>query len=86
MMGAKVEMTNPAEALKWYRIAAEKGHGDSQFGLAKLYENGPHMFANDKSVPKDFIQAYKWFSLAAYNDGSGVPKVPDISETSLPIR
>jgi TPR repeat protein len=51
---------NAAEALVWYRRAAEQGHPDSQASLATAYADGV-------GVPQDRVQAHKWYSLAAAN-------------------
>lgn len=47
-----------AEAMKWYRKAAEQGHAEAQFNLGS-------MFANGQGVPKDYTQSYFWFNLVA---------------------
>jgi hypothetical protein len=47
-----------AEAVKWYRLAAERGDGLGQRNLGVMYQNG-------WGVPQDYIQAYMWFNLAA---------------------
>ena len=49
---------NEAEALKWFRRAADKGHAKAQFNLAKMYENG-------LGVPQDEVEAVKWYRTAA---------------------
>ena len=49
---------NYAEAMSWYRRAAETGHAKAQNDLGFLYSNG-------KGVPQDFITAHMWYSLAA---------------------
>jgi hypothetical protein len=46
------------EALKWYRLAAERGDVWSQFNVGRLYLNG-------NGVQQDYEVAYFWFSLAA---------------------
>ncbi len=47
-----------AEALRWYRRAAEQGDADAQFGLGLMY-------SLDLGVPLDYVQAHMWLSLAA---------------------
>ena len=47
-----------AEAVKWYRKAAEQGDFASQFNLGNLYSNG-------RGVPQDYVLAHMWFNLAA---------------------
>jgi TPR repeat protein len=45
------------EAAKWYKKAAEQGDRDAQNILGAMYERG-------KGIPKDFVEAYKWFSIS----------------------
>jgi len=47
-----------AEAVKWYRLAAEQGHAKGQYNLALMYDNG-------EGVPQDYAEAVKWYRLAA---------------------
>jgi TPR repeat protein len=47
-----------AEALKWYRKAADQGNASAQFNLGKMYDNG-------QGVPQDYVQAHLWLNLAA---------------------
>jgi TPR repeat protein len=70
-----------AEALKWYRLAADQGYADAQYNLGVLYKDG-------HGEPQDYAEALKWFSLAAnqgdpvaqnglgfmYANGKGVPQ------------
>ena len=49
---------NYAEALKWYRIAAEEGHARAQYEIGWMYYRG-------RGVDKDFTEALKWFHKAA---------------------
>ena len=51
---------NYAEAMSWYRRAAETGHAKAQYNLGFLYTNG-------KGVPQDYITAHMWANLAASN-------------------
>ncbi len=51
---------NQNEAVKWYRLAADKGHAQAQVNLGLLYDQG-------NGVPQDFVYAYMWFNLAASN-------------------
>ena len=48
-----------AEAARWLRAAALQGDGQGQASLGLLYANG-------FGVPKDPVEAYAWFHLAAY--------------------
>jgi TPR repeat protein len=70
-----------AEAVKWFRKAAEQNVADAQFSLGVCY-------ANDRGVTKDDAEAVKWFRKAAeqnladaqynlgvcYDSGEGVAK------------
>ena len=50
--------TNYAEAVKWFRKAAEQNDAKAQFELASCYVNG-------EGVTKDFGEAAKWYRKAA---------------------
>ena len=47
-----------AEALKWYRLAADQGHANAQNGLGLMYGSG-------HGVAQDYAEAVKWYRLAA---------------------
>ena len=47
-----------AEAVKWYRLAAEQGYAEAQTNLGVMYDKG-------KGVPQDDAEAVKWYRLAA---------------------
>ena len=49
---------NYAEAIKWYRLAAEQGHDVAQYNLGTMYAVG-------HGVPLDYVSAYKWLNLSA---------------------
>jgi hypothetical protein len=75
------------EAVRWYRLSADRGYASAQFNLALCYHSGI-------GVPRDSAEAARWFRLAAdqgqvtaqvnlglmYRDGvgpcTGVPVVP----------
>ena len=44
--------------MKWYRRAADQGHAQAQFNLGIMYAKG-------EGVAENYIQAYRWSSLAA---------------------
>ncbi len=72
---------DPQQAATWYRQAADKGHPEAQFNLARLYASG-------KGVNHDEEQAARWVSASATQGhalamtnfgercatGNGVPK------------
>jgi TPR repeat protein len=47
-----------AEAVKWFRRAAEQGQAGAQYNLGLMYGNGD-------GVPQDHMLAHMWFNLAA---------------------
>ena len=47
-----------AEAVKWFRKAAEQNVADAQYNLGVCYDSG-------EGVAKDEVEAYKWWLLAA---------------------
>ena len=49
-----------AEAVKWYRLAADQGDAGAQNSLGYMYANG-------EGVLKDDVTAYGWFNIAATN-------------------
>ena len=70
-----------AEAVRWYRLAAEQGIASAQNNLGVMYGDG-------LGVPQDAAEAVRWYRLAAeqgdataqfniglrYGDGLGVPQ------------
>jgi TPR repeat protein len=55
-----------ATAVAEWRPLAERGHSGAQYNLGFNYIQG-------KGVPKDLVQAYFWFDLAA-RQGKGIAK------------
>ena len=49
---------NYAEAVKWYRLAADQGDASAQYNLGVMYANG-------QGVPQNHAEAVKWYRLAA---------------------
>ena len=52
------ENNDLSQAAKWYERAALQGNGDAQLSLGE-------MFARGEGVSQDFVEAYKWFNIAA---------------------
>ncbi|MDP3403943.1 MAG: hypothetical protein Q8S03_04575 [Brevundimonas sp.] len=50
---------NRPEALDWLKKAADRGLVDSQYNVARIYENG------DEGIAPDPAQAYRWYLIAA---------------------
>ena len=49
---------DPAEGVRWIRIAAEQAHAEARNDLGRSYANG-------YGVPLDMAEAVRWFRLAA---------------------
>ena len=60
---AQGTMQGDAQAVEWFRLAAEQGDPWAQFKLGRSYETG-------RGIPVDRIEAHKWLSL-------GTPKLRD---------
>lgn len=61
IMGASIGVVkDQAEAVKWYRKAAEQGHSEGQRMLAIAHMNG-------KGVSRDYTEAYAWLNLYFLN-------------------
>jgi hypothetical protein len=50
---------NAAEALRWYRKAAEQGLAKAQFMLGLTYDSG-------HGVAQDYVESVQWFRRAAW--------------------
>ena len=72
---------NYAEAVRWYRLAADQGDAAAQYNLGYMYDTG-------EGVPQNYAEAVRWYRLAAdqglataqhtlgvsYRTGEGVPQ------------
>ncbi len=47
-----------AEAVKWYRKAADKGDAAAQLNLGIMYYHG-------RGVAQDYVEGHQWLNLAA---------------------
>ena len=57
----KARRRTTASALKWYRLAADKGFGRAQNNLGIMYQNG-------NGVAQNYPEAVKWYRRAADRD------------------
>ena len=57
-LGVTYMQTDPAEAVKWIRLAAEQDHAEAQAMLGRLHEVG-------HGVPQDYSEALRWYRPAA---------------------
>ncbi len=62
-----------AQAVQWYRKAAEQGFARAQFNLGVMYRKG-------QGVTKNDVRAYVWFSAAAAQGNSTASKSLDLLE------
>jgi TPR repeat protein len=53
---------DPPQGVRWLKKAASQGHDRAQLSLARCYEQG-------LGVTKDQAEAFKWFTLAARQNG-----------------
>ncbi|MBL4874254.1 MAG: sel1 repeat family protein, partial [Rhodobacteraceae bacterium] len=53
-----------AEAVKWYRLAAEQGHASSQNNLGVIYEYG-------NGVLQDNVRSHMWYNISSANGAEG---------------
>ena len=78
---AAYERADYAEAVRWYRLAADQGNARAQGNLGTMYQDG-------RGVPQNYAEAVRWYRLAAdqghanaqlnlgamYANGLGVPQ------------
>ena len=64
-----------AEAVKWYRKAAEQNHAEAQYNLGICFYKG-------EGVAKDQVEAYKWVLLAARQGDEDAKKNMTMLESS----
>jgi TPR repeat protein len=65
-----------AEAVKWWRKAAEQGYAKAQSNLGLMYHKG-------YGVLQDTVAAYMWLNIAAANGFAGAEKLRDIAAGKL---
>jgi localization factor PodJL len=70
---------NRAEALNWLLKAARRGLVDSQYNVARIYENG------DEGVAVNVGEAYKWYMIAARAGDDDARAAADRLGVSVPV-
>ncbi len=60
-----------AEAVRWYRLAADQGHALGQLNLGSMYALGD-------GVPQDDVLAYMWLNLSAAQGNEGAQASKEI--------
>ncbi len=63
-------------ALKEWRPLAEQGEMVAQWSLGVMYERG-------RGVPQDYVQAYRWYTLAASQGDDLAEKFKDFLEKAM---
>jgi len=58
------------EAVKWYRMAAERGHAQAQLKLGWMFTVG-------LGVPEDPIEAIRWYRRASEQDSPEASQMVD---------
>ena len=66
-----------AEAVKWYRLAAEQGQADAQYTLGLSYGAGLG------GVLEDFVLAHMWFNIAGANGNARARKLRNSIEREM---
>lgn len=66
-----------AEAVNWFRKAADQGNAEAQHNLAWMYAKGT-------VVPRDYATAYMWMNLAAAQNDEA-KKGLDVFERSVTL-
>ena len=64
-------LQDKAEAVRWWRKAADQGIADAQETLGVMYQNGT-------GVTEDYVQAHMWYNLAAVQGKESAGKYLDI--------
>ena len=83
--GVIVEMTDPSEAQS--RLEEQQRRGmEFRFGLAKLYEIVPICLPMIEAFLKTLSEHTNGFLCLLTMTISAMPRIPNISETNLPIR
>ena len=67
---------NSAEAVRWYRKAAEQGDAAAQRFLGGMFDIG-------QGVPQDYVQAHMWLNLSANQGNENATSNRDIVEGKM---
>ncbi len=67
-------------ALREFRLLANQGHAQAQVNLGIMYSQG-------RGVPKDSVQAYRWYTLAAGQGDDLAEKFTDhLAKSMIPAQ
>ena len=70
---------NDVEAVKWYRLAADRGNAASQLALARMYETG-------RGVPQSDVEVATWYRRAADREPMADQKMQHSERTNRGVR
>lgn len=70
---------DPSLEFKLYKSAAEQGYLDAQYGVGLHYEEG-------YGIPKDYSEAYKWFSLYLNNTSPNDAQIPEVKHWQETVK
>jgi len=73
-LGEGIEQ-NYAEALRWYRLAADQGDEESQYRIGMMYAEG-------RGVEQDLSEAAKWFRVSVEDDLRMYDRVGELDSDS----
>ena len=73
---AAAQTFDDAEAVRWYRLAAEQGDATAQFNLGLMYDKG-------QGVLKDSVLAHMWYNIAGANGNARARKLRDSLERDM---
>ena len=69
-------LKDEAEAVRWYRLAAEQGDATAQFNLGVMHAAG-------EGVLKDSVLAHMWSNIAGANGNASARKLRDSLEREM---
>ena len=69
-------LKDDAEAVRWYRLAADQGNSFAQINLGFKYANG-------EGVLKDSVLAHMWSNIAGANGNASARKLRDSLERDM---
>ena len=69
-------LKDAAEAVRWYRMAAEQGDASAQNNLGVMYDTG-------EGVLKDSVLAHMWLNIAGANGNEGARENRDTLERDM---
>ncbi len=72
LLGLRIPQ-NDAEGAKWNLYAAERGDDRYHYRIGLIYEEG-------RGVPRDYVRAYMWYSLAATNGWESIAIANDLDQ------